>query len=93
MQADTDNQLVSKVSAAIQDNHLGKRIGCLQYYITRNSDPGIDRVDVSARHDAACGGDPQLDEHLFSVYVDRKTHQMASDAADPVDGTLKVLAP
>ncbi|WP_419727788.1 hypothetical protein [Lichenicola sp.] len=91
--ADADDRLVGKVSAAIMHNHLGTRPACLQYFVTRNSDPGIDRVDVSARHDRACGGDPQVDEHLFSVYVDQTTHQMASDAADPVNGTLKALPP
>ena len=91
--AATDSQLVDKVRRAIVHDKLEPRPECLEYRVTRNSDPGIDRVDVSARHDATCGGDPQLDEHLFSVYIDQKTHQMASDAADPVDGTLKVLPP
>ena len=88
-----DDALVLKIRAALVRDHLAPRPQCLLYRVIRNSDPGIDRVDVSAKHDAACGGDPALDEHVFSVFIDQKTHQMGTDAGDPAGGTIKVLPP
>ncbi len=89
----TDDALVLQVRAALVHHHLAPRPQCLLYRVTRNSEAGIDRVDVSAKHDVACGGDPALDEHLFSVFIDQKTHQMGTDAGDRAGGTLKVLPP
>lgn len=89
----TDDYLVEQVQQAIIHNKLEPRPQCLDYTVTRNSDPGIDRVDVAARHNSECGGDPQLSEHLFSVYIDQKTKQMGTDASDPVNESLKVLPP
>ena len=92
-QAVTDDALVVQVKNALMHHNLAPRPKCLEYRVARNSNPGVDRVDVSAKHDQACGGDPSLDEHLFSVYIDQKTHQMGTDAADPAGGTLKLLEP
>ena len=88
---ETDAELVSRVRAAIDQNKLAARPSCLDFDVTRNSDPGVDQVEVLELHDTACGGDPQVQHRLFEVLVDQKTHRMATDAADPVNGTMKVL--
>ena len=86
-----DAHLVALVKSAIVRDKLAPRPNCLDFIITRNVDPGVDQVEVLERHDTVCGGDPQIQHRLFEVLVDQKTHRMASDAADPIDGTMKVL--
>ncbi len=88
---ETDADLVARVKAAIDQNKLAARPSCLAFDVTRNSDPGVDQVEVLKLHDAACGGDPQVQHRLFEVLVDQKTHRMETDAADPVNGTMKAL--
>ena len=87
----SDAQLVGLVKAAIARDKLAARPNCLDFVVTRGVDPGVDQVEVMEHHDAACGGDPQAQHRLFEVLVDQKTHRMASDAGDPVDGTMKVI--
>ena len=86
-----DEPLVARVKSAIVRDKLAPHPDCLNFIVTRDVDPGVDQVAVLERHDPTCGGDPQIQHRLFEVLVDQKTHRMASDAADPTDGTMKVL--
>lgn len=89
--ADTDRQLTSRVKSALVSHGLVDRPDCIDFDVSRNVDPGVDQVEVIERHDPKCGGDPQIQHRLFEVLVDQKTHRMATDAADPVNGTMSVL--
>lgn len=88
---ETDAHLTVAVKSAIVRNKLVTHPECLDFLFTRNINPGLDQVEVLEHHDLACGGDPQVEHRLFEVLVDQKTHRMTSDAADPINGTMKVL--
>lgn len=88
---DTDDQLIERVRRAVIRHKLVDNIDCIDYVITRNASPRVDEVDLREHHDARCGGDPETGPRLLSVMVDRRTHEMATDAYDPADGGLKML--
>ncbi|MFZ4833979.1 hypothetical protein [Rouxiella sp. Mn2063] len=64
---------------------------CTDYLFTANAEAGLDLVDVVEKHGGECGGSPEIQHRLFSVYVDQVTHQMLSDKDDPANGTLSLL--
>ncbi len=88
----TDQQLREHVRQAVIDHHLYVQPDCMDYIITRKAQPGVDEIELREDHESAkCGNDPRSAHRLFEVYVDRRTGKMATDAADPVDGGLRVL--
>ena len=89
--AQTDAQLEALVRSAVVKHGLVRHPECVDLDVGRDVSPGVDQVEVLERHDRRCGGDPQVRHRLFEVLVDQKTHRMATDAADPVDGTMKLL--
>ncbi len=86
--------VVNQVKQTVEQEKLVPDSQCIDYFLTRNIKPGVDLVDILEKHDVKCGGDPQTHPRLFSVYVDQKTHRMASDVNDTSgDGELKMLYP
>lgn len=89
--AETDDPLNGSALAALVSHGLVKRPNCIDFSITRNADPGVDGVEILELDNRACGGDPRVVHRLFDVLGDQKTHRMATDAADPVDGHMSAL--
>lgn len=86
--------VVNQVKQTVEQEKLVPDAQCIDYFLTKNIRPGVDLVDILEKHDVKCGGDPQAHPRLFSVYVDQKTHRMASDVGDTSgDGELKMLYP
>ncbi|QKJ85689.1 hypothetical protein PMPD1_0717 [Paramixta manurensis] len=86
-----ENAVIASVKNSVEQRNWIANPDCTDYLLTKNSDPSIDRVDVMEKHGGKCGLDAQVQHRLFSVFVDQKTHQMASDKDDPENGTLTVL--
>ncbi len=89
----TLNNVVLQVKKTVESQKLTVQPACVNYLLTKDAEPGLDLVDVVEKHGGVCPGDPQVHHRLFSVYVDQKTKQMASDKDDPENGTLTVLQP
>lgn len=85
--------VIAQVKQTAEQEKLIASPACTDYLYTANAEQGMDRVNVMEKHGGHCGGDPQIQHRLFSVYVDQQTHQMLSDVADPTDGTLSLLSP
>ncbi|PWW11401.1 hypothetical protein [Mangrovibacter plantisponsor] len=87
-----EGSVISQVKHTVETEKLITNPECTEYLFTANAEPGVDLVDVMEKHGGKCGLDPQVQHRLFSVYVDQKTHQMATDDGDP-EGNLKLLPP
>lgn len=87
------NSVISQVKKTAEQEKLITSPACTDYLFKANAEEGMDLVNVMEKHGGRCGGDPQIQHRLFSVYVDQKTHQMLSDVKDPAEGTLSLLSP
>ncbi|MBF7996398.1 hypothetical protein [Rahnella laticis] len=82
------------VKKTVEHENLVSDIHCVDYSLTKNIEQGVDLVNILEKHGGKCGGDPQAQHRIFSVYVDQKTHEMASDKDDMSgDGNLTPLLP
>ena len=77
----TDDQLVDRVHRAVVSHRLYAYPSCIDYTITRKVRPGIDEVELREHHGGKCIGDPDTDPRIFDVIVDRKTGELATNAA------------
>lgn len=91
--APVTNPVIKQVKSTVEKAKLVANPQCADYLFTKSAEPGVDLVDVMEKHGGVCPGDPQVHHRLFSVYVDQKTKQMASDKDDLENGTLTVLQP
>jgi len=87
----SQNTVISQVKKTIEQEKLTADPKCTDYLFTANAESGLDLVDVVEKHGGECGGSPEIQHRLFSVYVDQVTHQMLSDKDDPANGTLSLL--
>ncbi|HBV38872.1 MAG TPA: hypothetical protein DEF05_04055 [Erwinia sp.] len=87
------NPVIMQVKTTVEKEKLVTNPACTDYLLTKSAQPGVDLVEVMEKHGGACPGDAQVQHRLFSVYVDQKTKQMASDKDDPEEGNLKLLSP
>lgn len=87
-----EKAVIAQVKHTVEKKQMVINPACTEYWFTANAEPGVDLVDVMEKHGGKCGLDPQVHHRLFSVYVDQKTHQMATDNNDP-DGNLTLLPP
>lgn len=84
--------IIRQVKNTVDKEKLVPDVKCVDYVLMKNADPGVDVVAVLEKHGGKCGGDPQAQHRIFSVYVDQKTHEMASDKDDLTgDGILMPL--
>jgi len=87
----SQNIVISQVKKTVEQQKLISDSKCTDYLFTANAEAGLDLVDVVEKHGGECGGSPEIQHRLFSVYVDQVTHQMLSDKDDPANGTLSLL--
>ena len=79
----TDDQLIDRVHRAVVSHHLYAYPSCIDYTITRKVRPGVDEVELREHHGGKCIGDPDTGPRIFDVIVDRKTGELATNAAHP----------
>ena len=79
----TEDQLLDRVHSAVVSHHLYAHPSCIDYTITRKVRPGIDEVQLREHHGGKCIGDPDTEPRIFDVIVDRKTGELATNAAHP----------
>lgn len=87
----SQSSVISQVKKTVEQEKLTIDPKCTDYLFTANAEAGLDLVDVVEKHGGECGGSPEIQHRLFSVYVDQVTHQMLSDKDDPANGTLSLL--
>ena len=66
---------------------------CVDYVYLPDNEPGVDTVNVEEKHGGSCPGDPQTSHRLFTVNVNKKTHEMSSDINNPGDGVYLPFPP
>lgn len=66
---------------------------CVDYVYLPDNEPGMDSVNVIEKHGGNCPGDPQILHRLFTVDVNKKTHEMSSDINSPEDGIYLPFPP
>ncbi|WP_343647998.1 hypothetical protein [Enterobacter sp.] len=87
--------VAQQVKNILEQTNLLEDAECTDYAYIPDYEPGVDAVNIIEKHDENCPGDPQIQHRLFSVFVDQKTHTMASDIDidDQVNGTRSVFPP
>lgn len=66
---------------------------CVDYVYFPDNEPGMDSINVVEKHGGNCPGDPQISHRLFTVNVNKKTHEMSSDISNPEDGIYLPFPP
>lgn len=74
---------VQFVKNTLEQKKLLSSPTCTDYINTPDFEPDVDSVDVIEKHGGGCPGDPQVQHRLFTVNVNKKTHEMTSDINDP----------
>ena len=66
---------------------------CVDYVYLSDNESGVDAVNVVEIHGGTCPGDPQISHRLFTVNVNRKTHEMTSNISSSEDGDYLPFPP
>lgn len=87
--------VAKQIKKILEQEKLISSTECTDYIYIPNYEPGMDAVDVMEKHGGICPGDPQVQHRLFSIFVDKKIHNMESDIDmdDQVIGTRSVFPP
>ncbi|EBG5295622.1 hypothetical protein EVG59_15465 [Salmonella enterica subsp. enterica serovar Dortmund] len=87
--------VAQRVKDIVEQNKLVMEPQCVDYEYLPDDKTGVDIVDVIEKHGGSCPGDPQTAPRIFSVLVNRETHQMVSDIEinDQVNGTYSEFPP
>jgi hypothetical protein len=81
-------QMVKKIA---EQKKLLSSPKCTDYLYMPDSEPGVDSVIVVEKHNSRCPGDPGTQPRLFTVNVDKKTHEMTSDINSPAESEFSTF--